>query len=479
MILIPESKVRIGSSAETRQALAKEFGFHPSLLDDELSAAEVVVPAFYIDEFPVTNGGYAFFLHQTGREALRYWRQTAAPERIDHPAVGVSGEDAEAYAEWSAKQLPTPAQWEAAFQGAALSPRADLLPEQRLPMTESCAAWKGHRSHDGVAGFGEVSEWTSATAFHHQHRFRMLKGPSWMSQAPWSLRKESAIWALSIWGAPFTGFRCVSNVDSTAPCAGSLPSLAEDLLETEDHFLTVPAGTSLAYRGDCSVEIQFTEPSVRIALNCPEGHTMIEPSDVPWFNGSHVENLKATKGAHNRISYSLPDSGLALGISLEAAPDSCTLQYKLANDTNNMMGRCISTCVSLSHEPQLYDHEGTRSYCWLGKGDWLPLNSLPRTTWKECTRWYNGPARSELSNDLSVVLLAVRSRGGTFTFGYGRAGLTEAPRILNNMCFTCLHIDPVVTVKEESTENLNAKLYCIRGDLRDLLQRFKKDFAIR
>jgi hypothetical protein len=475
MVHVPQTKLCVGSSQETRQALAEEYGFHPSLLDDELPAEEVIVPAFYIDEYPVTNEEYAAFLNQTGYREPLYWRQTELPERRDHPAVGISGNDAHAYAEWVGKRLPTAVQWEAAFQGAACARRQLSVTRQWLPPTQGKAAWQGIRSLHGVAGFGEVSEWTSDTTPHQETTFRLLKGPSWIFEEPWSLRKETAIWAFSLWGFVFTGFRCVSNSPVSPTPTHHLVMPAGGNFQSEESESLAPPETHLKYRGESSIELHFSEPSVRAALNCPETHPFETP-DVPWFNGVCAQepgNAQACK----RLDYSLTDKGLTLNISLETAPDTCSLQYRLSNSTDRTEKRCVSTCVSLGGEPLLYDVEGTRTYCWLGCGEWLPLTTLPRTAWK-CTRWYNGPARRELPEGMSAALLAVQSRDNALTFGYGWAGLEHTPNILNNFCFTCLHIDPIMIVEKGKEKVLNARLYCVRGTLDDLLDRFKSDFSL-
>jgi formylglycine-generating enzyme required for sulfatase activity/Fe-S cluster biogenesis protein NfuA len=95
---------------------------------------EVFVDAYWIDETLVTNGEFAEFVEATGHvtEAERAgaawgyregryravaglsWRGYAAPDRVDHPVLLISWEDASAYARWAGKCLPTEAQWERA-----------------------------------------------------------------------------------------------------------------------------------------------------------------------------------------------------------------------------------------------------------------------------------------------------------------------------------------------------------------------------
>ncbi len=88
----------------------------------------VSLRAFFIDRTEVTNAEYLVFWKSLGEEARlahlpRYWTKSedgevSFPEgRGDHPVVGVSCNDALAYAAWCGKRLPTEDEWEAAARG--------------------------------------------------------------------------------------------------------------------------------------------------------------------------------------------------------------------------------------------------------------------------------------------------------------------------------------------------------------------------
>ena len=105
MILIPAGKFKMGSS---QAGLEEE---HPEHI--------VHLRSYYIDPYEVTNIQYKDFVDATGHRDPSHWRSRTFPDaqKAHHPVVGVSWEDARAYAEWSGKRLPTEAEWERAARG--------------------------------------------------------------------------------------------------------------------------------------------------------------------------------------------------------------------------------------------------------------------------------------------------------------------------------------------------------------------------
>lgn len=173
------------------------FGF-PA--DGEGPVREVELSPFQIDAQPVTNAQFAAFIAATGyiTEAERFgwsfvfWMHipeerfeelvadTAAPApwwcqvygafwkhpegpgstilgREDHPVVHVSWNDAQAYAHWAGKRLPTEAEWEFAARGGLvqkLYPWGDELTPEGKHM---CNIWQGEfprvdTCEDGFSG---------------------------------------------------------------------------------------------------------------------------------------------------------------------------------------------------------------------------------------------------------------------------------------------------------------------------------------
>jgi|CXWL01.1.fsa_nt_gi formylglycine-generating enzyme required for sulfatase activity len=106
----------------------------PFLYGDQETCV-VIKYDYWIDQYPVTNRKYGEFVLAGGYEDQQYWssegwqwktkRYIKGPgywnnsqqNKKDHPIVGVSYYEAEAYATWIGKRLPTEPEWEKAARG--------------------------------------------------------------------------------------------------------------------------------------------------------------------------------------------------------------------------------------------------------------------------------------------------------------------------------------------------------------------------
>ncbi|MFM1877423.1 MAG: hypothetical protein RLZZ241_289 [Bacteroidota bacterium] len=116
------------ASAEMVQIPAGSFKFHSTHGDgfipypDYREGQTFKMPAYLMDRYPVTNAEYGNFLKSTGyapRDTvnfLKHWNENKIEAAGNYPVTYVSYEDAQAYAEWAGKRLPTEVEWQYAAQ---------------------------------------------------------------------------------------------------------------------------------------------------------------------------------------------------------------------------------------------------------------------------------------------------------------------------------------------------------------------------
>lgn len=195
-----------------------------------------------IDVYPVTNSQYKKFVEAGGytnkdilekcwSEAGRKWREgngITQPDywndekwdQPDHPVVGVSYYEAEAYAGWAGKRLPTEKEWEKAARGTdgREYPWGNGFDKEKCNSGES-----GHRGTtrvtlypNGISPYGcydmagNVLEWTDSRYDKKETRC-VLRGGSWYVEGSFCQC------ALRYWYFPDlrgynVGFRCVRTL---------------------------------------------------------------------------------------------------------------------------------------------------------------------------------------------------------------------------------------------------------------------------
>jgi gamma-glutamyl hercynylcysteine S-oxide synthase len=240
-------------------------------LDNERGANVVDLPSFYLDRTPVTNGAYAGFVEDGGyqreelwdpegwewvgeegisapkhwyqREPHSWWTQRFGfdePVSMQAPVVHVSWFEADAYARWAGKRLPTEAEWEKAASWDPERETKRLYPWGEEPPTPERAnldqlafgtaevgAYPAGASAYGALGMvGDVWEWTASEfsaypgfeSFPYQEYsevffddgYMVLRGGSWATR-PGAVRNTFRNWDFPIRRQLFVGFRCAKS----------------------------------------------------------------------------------------------------------------------------------------------------------------------------------------------------------------------------------------------------------------------------
>jgi len=228
MVLIPAGEFTMGTNDR---------------LPDEGPQHKVLLSAFYIDKFEVTNLQYKKFIDETNRRSPKYFRNRTFPEgRADHPVTYVGWDDAAEYCQWADKRLLTEQEWEKAARGtdARMYPWGNDFEVSHANTpgrwkefaffgdTTPVGAFKKGVSPYGVHDMsGNVWEWTASwykpypgnttAAESYGERYKVLKGGSWFDCSFYKCGLSAPVYNRSFFAKKVKndtfGFRCAKNVE--------------------------------------------------------------------------------------------------------------------------------------------------------------------------------------------------------------------------------------------------------------------------
>ena len=236
MVLVPGGEFIMGTSDELMDYYREVFIYRrDERFADERPDHEVYLDAYYIDVYEVTNERYQAFMQATGYEPIAYVNPKDPP---DFPAIVGNCEDADAYASWAGKRLPTEAEWEKAARGTdeRIWPWGDEWDATILNANDATGELDGYALTAPVGQYpqgtspygvhdmaGNVWEWTadwySADYYEVSPRVnprgpasgtnRVIRGGGWAENLDFT--RCSGRFGATAPGSLLVGFRCVRD----------------------------------------------------------------------------------------------------------------------------------------------------------------------------------------------------------------------------------------------------------------------------
>ena len=211
--------------------------------DLDSPAHQVTLKPFFIDRTEVTNLAYKKFIDAQNYPAPPDWKGNLFPEgQSQFPVTDLTWGDANAYALWLKKRLPTEEEWEFAARGTDqrkyswgnefVEGKANLQNNSSAPRRKKLpvGSFQDSTSPFGAVDMiGNVWEWTASSLKPYPNgraidqkgykNLKVIRGGAWMSepaQATTTYRRgwpaTRADWGQTVPDYSATGFRCAQDV---------------------------------------------------------------------------------------------------------------------------------------------------------------------------------------------------------------------------------------------------------------------------
>ena len=253
---------------------------------DEHPQHKVYLDAYYIDKYEVTNGQFKKFVEATGYVTdaerrgngevwnpngawfVRYifagvnwrspnawmdnkqfpnrphpdaWEEYNIMDKMNYPVVQVSWNDAQAYANWAGKRLPTEVEWEKAARGTdgrkyswgndfnldikGVTLHANIASNYLMPVGSFPTGVSPYGVHDMVGNVQEwVADWYAGDYYARSPKnnpegpdngiARVLRGGSWRHQKSYQVLSTARAYQVPNYSSNFVGFRCALSKSS-------------------------------------------------------------------------------------------------------------------------------------------------------------------------------------------------------------------------------------------------------------------------
>jgi serine/threonine-protein kinase len=199
--------------------------------DAERPPHQVTVQPFFIDTHEVTNEDYEKFVRATNHRPPPTWKKGSFPPGAERkPVTGVTWDDANDYARWAGKRLPTEEEWEFAARGSEgrVYPWGNDWRQGSANANGAGQAMADVAAHKGTSPFGTYDmvgnawEWTASNFKAYPGRglpgsqpsgdLRVIRGGCYESTKDYATTTYRAGWPAR--GASTydqTGFRCAKD----------------------------------------------------------------------------------------------------------------------------------------------------------------------------------------------------------------------------------------------------------------------------